>query len=121
MSIQLTPFSELPWEEGRVASGEGAAPGSVVRRKWLARGQAGLCAQHVQMPAGNVVRTHSHDRDELMVVLKGGCRFDERVDLAPGDSAVVPAEVPYGFVVGAEGMEFLIVRTGEAVLTRAEP
>jgi quercetin dioxygenase-like cupin family protein len=121
MSISLSAFSELPWEEGRAASGAGVPPGSVVRRKWLARGQAGLFAQHVQMPPGNVVQTHSHSRDELMVVLRGGCRFDERVDLGPGDSAVVPADARYGFVVGGEGMEFLIVRTGEAVLTRADP
>ena len=98
MSIELTAFSDLPWEDGRPANVE-ASPGSMVRRKWLARGQAGFFAQYVQMPAGNVVRSHSHDRDELMVIVKGGCRFDDRTDLGPGDSAIVPADTPYGFSV----------------------
>jgi quercetin dioxygenase-like cupin family protein len=119
MGIRVTKAAEQIWEEGRPPNIDpSSAGGSVGRRRWLAQGDFGIFAQWVQMPPGNVVRTHSHDRDELMVVLGGGCRFNEDVDLGPGDSATVPAGEPYGFVVGAGGIEFLVLRTGEAALTR---
>ncbi|HWE56461.1 MAG TPA: cupin domain-containing protein, partial [Acidimicrobiales bacterium] len=70
------------------------------------------------MPPGTIVQPHSHNRDELMVVVSGGCLFDDADQLGPGDSALISANTPYGFVVGADGMDFLIVRTGAATLAR---
>jgi quercetin dioxygenase-like cupin family protein len=126
VGVQLRRFEDLDWESGRPANVEPGTLGGtsgidagVVRRKWLAQDDLGLYAQYVQMPAGNVVRPHSHSRDELMMVVKGGCLFDE-TELGPGDSALISADTPYGFVVGDHGMEFLIVRTGAATLTRAD-
>jgi quercetin dioxygenase-like cupin family protein len=123
VGVQLRRFDEVGWESGRPANVEGGASGDgdgAVRRKWLAQAALGLHAQYVQMPAGNVVRPHSHSRDELMMVVKGGCLFDETTELGPGDSALISADTPYGFVVGGQGMEFLIVRTGAATLTRVD-
>ncbi len=67
------------------------------------------------LPAGVRVPPHHHNHDELMVVLKGGCSFDDGLaDLGPDDSIVIRANYRYGFTCGAEGMEFLTIRTGEA-------
>jgi quercetin dioxygenase-like cupin family protein len=120
VSVSVTKFDENVWEEGRPRNVEvGTAGGNgVSRRKWLSQGDLGMFAQWVQMPPGNIVHTHSHDRDEFMVVLSGGCRFQGDVDLGPGDAATVPAGSPYGFVVGDDGMVFLILRTDEATLSR---
>lgn len=120
MSISVTRFDEKVWEEGRPGDVQAGSLGGnrVSRRKWLSQGTLGFFAQWVEMPPGNVVQTHSHDRDELMVVLSGGCRFQGDVDLGPGDAATVPAGSPYGFVVGYDGMEFLILRTDVADLSR---
>jgi quercetin dioxygenase-like cupin family protein len=123
VTIQLRQFDELEWESGRPANVEAGGTnreGGVVRRKWLAQQELGLYAQYVQMPAGNIVRPHSHSRDELMVIVKGGCTFNETTELRPGDSALVSADTPYGFVVGGDGIEFMIVRTDAATLTRVD-
>ncbi len=67
------------------------------------------------LPAGFRVPPHAHGHDELMIVLKGGCRFDDGVaDLGPDDSIVIRASYRYGFTCGPEGMEFLTIRTADA-------
>jgi quercetin dioxygenase-like cupin family protein len=67
------------------------------------------------MPADFRVPAHHHDHDELIVVLAGGCSFDDGLaDLGPGDSVVIRANTHYGFTCGGEGMDFLTIRTGEA-------
>ena len=67
------------------------------------------------LPPGFRVPPHSHDHDELMVVLRGGCRFDDDVgELGPDDSIVIHGGFLYGFTCGDEGMEFLTIRMGEA-------
>ena len=85
------------------------------RRKKLARGEAGFFMNRSVLPAGFRVPPHHHDHDELMVVLRGGCHFDDDVaELGPDDSIVIHARYRYGFTCGPEGMEFLTIRTGEA-------
>lgn len=84
-------------------------------RKKIARGEAGFFMNRSFLPAGFRVPPHSHDHDELMVVLAGGCSFDEGLaDLAANDSIVIHANYRYGFTCGSEGMEFLTIRMGEA-------
>lgn len=113
-------FSELEWQEGRPANIDAGAPGErgVARRAWLCHGEYGMHVQRVQMPPGNVVRPHSHNRDELMLVLGGSLELDGVGSFGVGDTVVIAANQPYGFVVGPDGLEFLIVRTGQANLTR---
>jgi quercetin dioxygenase-like cupin family protein len=68
-----------------------------------------------QMPARFRVPPHHHDHDELIVVIAGGCRFDDGLgELGPGDAIVIHADTHYGFTCGDQGMDFLTIRTGEA-------
>lgn len=62
---------------------------------------------------------HSHDHDELFIVLSGGCTFwpdgpDRSVELTIRDSVALAANHEYAFVCGSEGMDFYVVRQGEA-------
>jgi quercetin dioxygenase-like cupin family protein len=85
------------------------------RRKKIVRGECGFFMNRSVMPANFRVPAHHHDHDELLVVLAGGCRFDGGLaDLGPGDSIVIRANTHYGFTCGADGMDFLTIRTGEA-------
>jgi hypothetical protein len=61
------------------------------------------------------VPMHSHDHDELIVVLAGGCTMlGGGPTLGPKDSMVMRAGHTYGFTCGPEGMAFLTIRTAEA-------
>ena len=94
-----------------------AAERSGARRKRLAQGEGGYFSQYTTMPAGFEVPLHSHSHDELFIVLSGGCRLStdgQEVDLRARDSAALAAGHPYGFVVGKEGIEFMVVRPGDA-------
>ena len=88
---------------------------SGARRKKIVRGECGFFMNRSVMPANFRVPPHHHDHDELLVVLAGGCSFDDGLaDLGPGDSIVIHADTHYGFTCGADGMDFLTIRTGEA-------
>ena len=101
---------------------EGLSPdqlerGRQVRRRGLAAGEGGFHASHVSMPAGLVTDRHHHDHSELIVILRGSMAFDDGsavVELHEHDSAVIDAGQVYGFVVGAAGVDFLLVRTAKA-------
>ena len=88
------------------------------RRKRLAEGECGYYSQYTYMPPGFEVPAHSHDHDELFIVLSGGCALTtddgKTVDVKARDSAALAAGRPYGFVVGADGIEFMVVRPGDA-------
>jgi hypothetical protein len=111
---------ELPWpDESRVAS----APRELVeearrkgaRRKFLARGQGGFHSQYSDFPAGYSVPPHSHDHDEMIVVLEGSCTMVGGGPMLKAyDSMVLLGGYEYGFTAGEAGMKFLTIRTGEA-------
>ena len=66
---------------------------------------------------------HSHDHDELFIVVRGGCTFwpdgpEHSMELAERDSVALAANHEYSFVCGSEGMEFFVVRQGEAGVTQ---
>jgi quercetin dioxygenase-like cupin family protein len=91
------------------------ARSSGARRKKIVRGECGFFMNRSVMPAHFRVPPHHHDHDELIVVLSGGCSFDDDgAVLGPGDSIVIHANTHYGFTCGRDGMDFLTVRTGEA-------
>lgn len=88
------------------------------RRKKLAKGEGGFFMNRSVMPAGFRVPPHSHNHDELIVVIKGSCSFDDGLaDLGPDDSIVIRANYRYGFTCGSDGAEFLTIRTSEAGVT----
>lgn len=106
------PGTEPPKELVAQAKKSGA------RRKKLARGEGGFFMNRSVLPGGFRVPSHHHDHDELMIVLKGGCEFDDDVaSLGADDSIVIHAGYRYGFTCGPEGMEFLTIRRGEAAMS----
>ena len=117
-------YDEIEWDDVLKTAKAGAAPPRALvdqakrtgaRRKKLAKGEGGFFMNRSVLPAGFRVPPHTHDHDELMVVLNGGCRFDDDVaDLGPDDSIVIRASYRYGFTCGPEGMEFLTIRTADA-------
>ena len=105
----LDPSDSRSRELARTARASGA------RRKKIVKGEAGFFMNRSVMPADFRVPPHHHDHDELLVVLSGGCKFDDGLaELGPGDSIVIRADTHYGFTCGGEGMDFLTIRTGEA-------
>jgi quercetin dioxygenase-like cupin family protein len=117
-------LSDVPWVEERKQ--ENPAPEAMIadaeekgaRRKKLATGQCGYFSQFSQMPPGYEVPSHSHDHDELFVILSGGCTFhsgdDLPFELRAQDSAALSAGRKYGFECGPDGMEFMVIRPGDA-------
>jgi quercetin dioxygenase-like cupin family protein len=100
--------------EAMIAQAERSGAG----RKRLSRGQCGFFSQYTRMPAGFHVPAHSHDHDELFIVLAGSCTLTldggHSVELVARDSASLSAGHPYAFTTGPAGLEFMVVRRGEA-------
>jgi uncharacterized cupin superfamily protein len=107
-------FDRIEWEVPKAETGAPVATRENVRRKLLSWGDANFWVQHVEMKPGHRVAPHSHSLDELIVILDGGCKIDDGPELHRNDSAVLRANQEYGFTVGPQGMNFLIVRTGDA-------
>ncbi len=117
-------YDEIEWDDVlRTAKAGTAPPRELVelakktgaRRKKLAKGEGGFFMNRSVLPAGFRVPPHHHNHDELMVVLEGGCSFDDGLaELGANDSIVIRASYRYGFTCGPDGMEFLTIRTAEA-------
>ena len=117
-------YREIEWDNPLQTAAPGKAPPRELveqakktgaRRKKLAQGEGGFFMNRSVLPAGFRVPPHTHDHDELMVVLNGGCYFDDDIaDLGPDDSIVICASYRYGFTCGPDGMEFLTIRTADA-------
>ena len=94
------------------------ARGSGARRKKIIKGEGGFFMNRSVLPAGFRVPPHHHTHDEILVILKGGCEFDDDLaTLGADDSIVIHANYRYGFTCGPEGMDFLTIRMGEAGVT----
>ena len=117
-------YDEIEWDDmSKTAEAVAAPPRELVeqakkqgaRRKKLAKGEGGFFMNRSVLPAGFRVPSHHHTHDELIVVLEGGCSFDDGfAELGPDDSIVIRANFRYGFTCGADGMEFLTIRMAEA-------
>jgi quercetin dioxygenase-like cupin family protein len=120
MGVTVTKSGEVPWSSPRLPEGLSAdqiARAGQVQRQGLSDGAGGFFASRVVMPAGLLTDPHHHDHSELIVILDGSMEFDGGdgpVVLAANDSAVIDAGQVYGFTVGADGVEFLLVRTALA-------
>ena len=123
-------WEELPWDDPTSSLSPeqkanleliAKAKASGTKRKKIVRGEAGFFMNRSVMATGFRVPVHSHDHDELLVVITGGCDFDGVGALGPGDSITIHAGTEYGFTCGPDGMDFLTIRRGEASvdLTRA--
>ncbi len=111
-------LDDIPWPEA-----QGNAPKALVedarkqgaKRKFLAQGEGGFHSQYSVFPPGYAVPLHSHDHDEMIVVLAGSCTMlGGGPELQAHDTMVLRAGYEYGFTAGDDGMEFLTIRTGAA-------
>ena len=60
----------------------------------------------VELDPGSVVPEHSHENEQLGVVLAGSLAFrigDERRDLAPGATYAIPPSTPHEVETGPDG------------------
>jgi len=123
-SPKLLIYDQIEWDDPRKTAPPNAAPPPELvakakktgaRRKKLVQGEAGFFMNRSVLPPGFRVPPHSHTHDELIVVLAGGCAFDDALgELGPDDSIAIQANYRYGFTCGPDGMEFLTIRRGEA-------
>lgn len=123
-SPSVLHYQEIEWDNPLTSAAPGTAPPRELveqakktgaRRKKIVRGEAGFFMNRSQLPADFRVPAHAHDHSEMLVVLRGGCRFDDELaELGPDDTMVIHANTRYGFTCGPEGMEFLTIRVGEA-------
>ena len=75
-------LDEIEWPDERSAP---TAPLELVeeaerlgaRRKFLARGEGGFHSQYSEFPPGYAVPLHSHDHDELILLLDGSCTMSD--------------------------------------------
>jgi len=113
-------IDHLPWPD---EAKEGNAPRELVeeakrlgaKRKFLARGEGGYYSQYSVFPPGYTVPMHSHDHDEMIVILAGGCTMlGGGPELAAHDSVVLHGGYEYGFTAGADGLTFITIRNGAA-------
>lgn len=123
-AAKVLTYSEIDWD--RPGAGETNAPSppkalleqarkTGARRKKIVCGEGGFFMNRSVLPAGFRVPPHLHDHNEMLVVLSGGCVFDDGVgQLGPDDTIVISAFTRYGFTCGDGGMEFLTIRIGEA-------
>ena len=119
-------FEDLDWDDPLSSLPPGKRPpkelvekarNSGTKRKKVVRGEAGFFMNRSVMSPGFRVPPHSHDHDELLVVMTGGCEFDDGFGaLGPGDAMTIHAGTVYGFTCGAEGLDFLTIRRGEATV-----
>jgi quercetin dioxygenase-like cupin family protein len=113
-------LESIPWpDENKSATAPRelveAARQSGARRKFLARGEGGFFTQYSEFPPGFTVPMHSHDDNEIILLLDGSCTMlADGTTLHVGDSMVLIGGYEYGFTAGADGMRFVTIRTAKA-------
>jgi quercetin dioxygenase-like cupin family protein len=85
----------------------GGVEGGVV--KVLARDAGAFSLVHVWFKANYPLPRHSHDADCMYYVISGSAVMGKQV-LRPGDAFFVPADAPYQYNAGPDGVEVLEVR-----------
>ncbi len=116
-------FDAVQWH---VPESPGTDPGQAAeagrrgaRRGFLAQGDSGFYAQVVDIPPDFEAPAHSHSHAELFMVLEGSCVVNGE-EMTPFDMAVIPEGNVYGFTTGADGLRFLVIRTGKATFAAAD-
>jgi quercetin dioxygenase-like cupin family protein len=87
----------------------GSADGAAV--KVLARDAGAFSLVHVWFKPNYPLPRHSHDSDCMYYVISGAAVMGNQT-LRPGDAFFVPADAPYQYNAGPEGVEILEVRHG---------
>jgi len=98
--------------------GEALAEGRFLERSQAAarltvpfrqRGPGGFSLVTVEFGPGYLLPRHSHSSDCLYYVVEGELQMGSRV-LGPGDGFFLPAEQPYAYRAGADGVKLLEFR-----------
>ncbi len=66
----------------------------------------------VELDPGAVLPEHSHEHEQLGVLIRGGMRFrvgDETRELGPGETWTIPSDTPHEATAGPEGAVVLDV------------
>jgi hypothetical protein len=92
-----------------------------VRRKILTRGEGGFHAHYSEFPPGYVVAPHSHDHDEMLIVVDGSATLSDGRAVGPRDTAVLEAGLRYGFTVGPDGLTFFNIRRNATTISMDAP
>ena len=77
----------------------------------------GMSLVRLDFPPGAMLPRHSHSADCLYYIVSGGITLGRR-ELGPGDGFFVPADQPYGYRAGLEGVALLEFRQSTAFDTR---
>jgi quercetin dioxygenase-like cupin family protein len=101
--------SARPPEEVSEGAMAGLLTGGEVRV--LVRNAGGFSLVHVWFKPNYRLPRHSHNADCMYYVISGSAVMGNRV-LGPGDSFFVPADAPYQYNAGPEGVEVLEIRHG---------
>jgi mannose-6-phosphate isomerase-like protein (cupin superfamily) len=116
VDLQQTDFMAAPTmsDDARAGLGKlvgtGAAEGAQVTV--LSRSAAdsgGFSLVHCWFKAEYPLPRHSHDADCMYYVISGEAHMGNQV-LRAGDSFFVPADAPYGYTPGPDGVEILEIR-----------
>lgn len=113
----IISYARADWKVPPGAEPDGS--GNNIKRAQLVEGGAGYFTHVIDCPAGYVLPPHSHDHDELIVVLRGTCDVGD-AHLQPFDTVAIPANQKYGLVAGDGGVEFMVIRRGVASLEIAK-
>jgi quercetin dioxygenase-like cupin family protein len=68
----------------------------------------------IELDPGSVIPEHSHEHEQVGLCLSGSLSFrvgDEARDLGPGESWVIPSDVPHEVHVGVDGAVVIDVFT----------
>jgi quercetin dioxygenase-like cupin family protein len=111
-----TDFMGMPQmtEEAQTAQADavfmGSATGTDVRvLARLGPEEGGFSLLHVWFKAGYPVPRHTHDADCMYYVISGSAVMGGQT-LRAGDGFFVPADAPYAYDAGPEGVEILEIR-----------
>jgi quercetin dioxygenase-like cupin family protein len=86
-----------------------------------ARGSDETALYRVDLPPGKGLPAHRHDHFDVFLVIAGGASLelgDETVELAEGDSVMVPIGVRHVLEAGADGCSILVTMLGGTQMFR---
>ena len=101
--VPYTPAQRAGMEKAVAA---GAMDGDEIK---VLTDQPGFGLTHVWFKPGYQLPLHSHDADCMYYVIAGSLRLGTQ-QLGPRDSFFVPADVPYTYTPGPDGVEVLEIR-----------
>ncbi|MBM3692584.1 MAG: cupin domain-containing protein [Actinobacteria bacterium] len=116
VDLHTTDFMDAPTMSDAARAGlgtlvsTGSGDGAVV--KVLNRStpeSGGFSLVHCWFKSEFPLPRHSHDVDCMYYVISGEAHMGNQV-LRPGDSFFIPADAPYGYTPGPEGVEILEIR-----------